>query len=151
ACERFSAARRNSRQVRHILPPAPRRPRSRRAFSSARVSGGFILKAGVTPGPGFDRTSLDFAWGTPMSKSPPDRPHFPSGPADSSGKGHRHPGPLPRWRLVLVNSATADLMVIVRAIMELTHFCRTEATHKMWQAHHSGRAPLLTTHRERAE
>jgi ATP-dependent Clp protease adapter protein ClpS len=44
-----------------------------------------------------------------------------------------------------------DLMMVVRAIMDLTHFCRAEATHKMWEAHHMGRSSLLLTHLERAE
>jgi ATP-dependent Clp protease adapter protein ClpS len=35
--------------------------------------------------------------------------------------------------------------------MELTRFCRPEATHKMWEAHHNGRSVLLTTWLERAE
>jgi ATP-dependent Clp protease adaptor protein ClpS len=61
------------------------------------------------------------------------------------------PTRLPRWHLILVNDDHADLTVVVRTIMELTHFCRTEATHKMWQAHHCGRSHLLMTHRERAE
>jgi ATP-dependent Clp protease adapter protein ClpS len=42
-------------------------------------------------------------------------------------------------------------MFIVRTVMELTRFCKTEATHKMWQAHHFGRALLLITYKERAE
>jgi ATP-dependent Clp protease adapter protein ClpS len=42
-------------------------------------------------------------------------------------------------------------MDVVRAIMDLMHFCRAEATNKMWEAHHGGRALLLKTHRERAE
>jgi len=51
----------------------------------------------------------------------------------------------------LINNDTADLMVVVRTIMDLTHYCRAEATHKMWQAHHAGQSLLLITHRERAE
>ena len=42
-------------------------------------------------------------------------------------------------------------MFIVRTVMELTRLCRAEATHKMWEAHHSGRSVLLVTYRERAE
>jgi ATP-dependent Clp protease adapter protein ClpS len=42
-------------------------------------------------------------------------------------------------------------MFVVRTVMELTRFCRAEATHKMWEAHHSGRSVLLVTYRERAE
>ena len=47
--------------------------------------------------------------------------------------------------------AVLDLMFIVRTVMELTRFCRAEATHKMWQAHHTGRSVLLVTYKERAE
>jgi ATP-dependent Clp protease adapter protein ClpS len=53
--------------------------------------------------------------------------------------------------LVLLQDKKNDMMVIVRAVMDITRFCRTEATHKMWEAHHSGRSVLLTTYRERAE
>jgi ATP-dependent Clp protease adapter protein ClpS len=60
-------------------------------------------------------------------------------------------GELPRCRVVLLNNAGQDLMFVVRTIMELTRLCRAEATHKMWEAHHSGRAQVLITHRERAE
>ena len=55
------------------------------------------------------------------------------------------------FKVVLHQNAGLDLMFIVRTVMELTRFCRAEATHKMWQAYHSGRAVLLTTYRERAE
>ena len=75
--------------------------------------------------------------GTPMSHSPPDLPRFPSDSADSFGQGRRVPGPLPRWQLILVNNENADLMVVVHAIMDLTRFCRAEATHK-----HVAGAPL---------
>jgi hypothetical protein len=42
-------------------------------------------------------------------------------------------------------------MRMVRAVMELTRLCREEATHKMWESYHRGKAQLLVTHRERAE
>jgi ATP-dependent Clp protease adapter protein ClpS len=58
---------------------------------------------------------------------------------------------LPPYRVVLLNNDDQDLMFVVRTIMELTRLCRAEATHKMWEAHHSGRAQLLITHKERAE
>jgi ATP-dependent Clp protease adapter protein ClpS len=58
---------------------------------------------------------------------------------------------LPPFKVILLNNASQDLMFVVRTIMELTRLCRAEATHKMWEAHHSGRSLLLTTHRERAE
>jgi ATP-dependent Clp protease adapter protein ClpS len=58
---------------------------------------------------------------------------------------------LPPYKLILHHDAVLDLMFIVRTVMELTRFCRAEATHKMWQAHHSGRSVLLVTYKERAE
>jgi len=58
---------------------------------------------------------------------------------------------MPRFKVVLVQSAIDDLMFIVRSVMELTRFPRAEATHKMWEAHHCGRSVLLTTYLERAE
>jgi ATP-dependent Clp protease adapter protein ClpS len=59
--------------------------------------------------------------------------------------------PLPRYKVVLLNNEASDMMFVVRTIMELTRLCREEATHKMWEAHHSGRSVLLVTFKERAE
>jgi ATP-dependent Clp protease adapter protein ClpS len=58
---------------------------------------------------------------------------------------------LPPYRVILLNNVASDMMFVVRTIMELMRFCRTEATHKMWEAHHCGRSQLLLTHKERAE
>ena len=81
-----------------------------------------------------------------MNQPHADRPpslarHLPKSPQRS----------IPRYRLILHSGVVADLMFIVRTIMELTRFCLAEATHKMWQAHHFGRSQLLVTYRERAE
>jgi len=79
-------------------------------------------------------------------------------PADHSGPpfgeardDQRVSRPLPVYRVVLANNATLALMFVIQAVMELTRFCREEATQKMWEAHHCGRALLLVTHLERAE
>lgn len=78
---------------------------------------------------------------------PPDRP---AGPREhSQPDGQRRY--LPRYKVVLLYSATHELMFIVRTVMELTRLCRAEATHKMWEAHHCGRSVLLVTYKERAE
>ena len=61
-----------------------------------------------------------------------------------------HPS-VPPYRVVLANNAAQALMAVVQTIMDITHLCKAEATHKMWEAHHSGRSELLVTHRERAE
>jgi ATP-dependent Clp protease adapter protein ClpS len=58
---------------------------------------------------------------------------------------------LPRYKLILRLGNITDLMLIVHTIMELTHLCRAEATHKMWEAYHSGRSQVLVAFRERAE
>lgn len=80
----------------------------------------------------------------------PDRPRFPSHPS-----AHNCPlekkRTIPRFKVVLLQSAIDDLMFIVRSVMEVTRFPRAEATHKMWEAHHCGRSVLLITYLERAE
>jgi ATP-dependent Clp protease adapter protein ClpS len=80
-----------------------------------------------------------------MSQHHADRPDVPRRPV---GPPRR---PFPLYRVVLHQDPGADLMFVVRTVMELTRFCRAEATHKMWQAHHSGRSVLLVTYKERAE
>jgi ATP-dependent Clp protease adaptor protein ClpS len=84
-----------------------------------------------------------------MSHFYPRRPEIPR----LSGRPvpRAEPGELPRYKVVLLHDAFDDLMFVVRCVMELTRFPREEATHKMWEAHHSGRSVLLVTYRERAE
>ena len=91
-----------------------------------------------------------------MSQHPTDRPAFPPDeplqPKDRpEPSAQPRPGPLPRYKLVLHHAAALELMFVVRTVMELTRFCRAEATHKMWEAHHCGRSILLITWKERAE
>lgn len=81
--------------------------------------------------------------------SPHDRPTDP--PQQAQPQTRLRPGPLPPFRLILLPDNLNELMFIVRTVMELTRLCRAEATHKMWEAHHSGRSVLLVTHKERAE
>jgi ATP-dependent Clp protease adapter protein ClpS len=82
-----------------------------------------------------------------MSKGS-DRPGPPFGETRSDHFARR---PLPGYRVVLTNISAQALMFVVKTVMELTRFCREEATHKMWEAHHNGRSQLLVTHLERAE
>ncbi len=81
-------------------------------------------------------------------KHPADYSGSPFGEASDDDRVSR---PLPAYRVVLANNATLALMFVVQAVMELTRFCREEATQKMWEAHHCGQAQLLVTHKERAE
>ena len=72
-------------------------------------------------------------------------------PSGEPRRGDRPHAPVPPYRVVLANISAHALMMVVQIVMEITHLCRDEATHKMWEAHHSGRSVLLVTYRERAE
>jgi ATP-dependent Clp protease adaptor protein ClpS len=89
-----------------------------------------------------------------MSPHPSDGPASPRRAIHSNqqtASAQAIPRQLPRYRVVLLNNVQSDMMFIVRTIMELTRYCRAEATHRMWEAHHRGRSQILITHRERAE
>jgi ATP-dependent Clp protease adaptor protein ClpS len=75
-----------------------------------------------------------------MSQRPPDP--LPDTPRSQ---------PMPRYRVLLKHNTGQQLMGVVRAVMDLTHLCREEATHKMWESYHRGQSQLLVTHKERAE
>jgi ATP-dependent Clp protease adaptor protein ClpS len=76
------------------------------------------------------------------------RPPFPWNP----GRPAAHlPQPLRRFRVVLHRSADAGLTAILTTVRDLTRFGEAEATHRMWEVHHRGRADVLVTHLERAE
>jgi ATP-dependent Clp protease adaptor protein ClpS len=84
-----------------------------------------------------------------------DRPAVPSPTTGASKPARQLDRPrerqLPRYKLILHQNPSLDLMFVVRCVMELTRFPRAEATHKMWEAHHNGRSIVLTTWLERAE
>jgi ATP-dependent Clp protease adaptor protein ClpS len=85
-----------------------------------------------------------------MSQQPADRPG--ADPSGSRGPRLRPSDGLPRFRVILQGSdAATNMMHVIHTIMELTRLCRAEATHKMWQAHHTGRSLLIITYKERAE
>lgn len=88
-----------------------------------------------------------------MSQPNPERPDKPHLPSQLSGNNCplEKKRTIPRFRVVLLQSAIDDLMFIVRSLMEVTRFPRAEATHKMWESYHCGRSVLLTTYLERAE
>lgn len=56
-----------------------------------------------------------------------------------------------RYKLILHHTADAALLVVARAVRDLTRFAEAEAMARMWDAHHRGKAVVLTTHYERAE
>ena len=89
-----------------------------------------------------------------MSQPHADRPSVPRLPGPPSEQARPltpPPRQLPRYKVVLHLDPSQDLMFVVRSVMELTRFPRAEATHKMWEAHHTGRSVVLITYRERAE
>lgn len=85
-----------------------------------------------------------------MSLHPTDPPRSPRRPVDSQSAFPPR-RMLPRYKVILVFDRENHLMCIMQSVMDLMHFCRTEATHKMWEAHHWGSSLLLVTWRERAE
>ena len=58
---------------------------------------------------------------------------------------------LTQYNVVLHRDAEKSLLFVIRAVMELTRFCREEATNRMWEAYHLGRSVVVATHLERAE
>jgi len=74
-------------------------------------------------------------------------------PHDPDPWARRSPSSKPpsRYNVVLHRSADKSLLFVIRAVMELTRFCKEEATHRMWEAYHLGRTIVVATHLERAE
>lgn len=58
---------------------------------------------------------------------------------------------LPPYRVLLPNDEAHDMLEVVETIVELTPLNRQRATLAMLEAHTTGLALLLVTHKERAE
>jgi ATP-dependent Clp protease adapter protein ClpS len=61
------------------------------------------------------------------------------------------PQPLPPWKVLLHNDDKNDIVFVVLTVMELTKLNEQDAKLRTLEAHETGVALLLTTHRERAE
>lgn len=61
------------------------------------------------------------------------------------------PKELPPWKVLLHNDDKNEMTFVVRAIVELTPLTRDAAMTRTREAHESGVALLLVTHKERAE
>lgn len=61
------------------------------------------------------------------------------------------PQPLPPWKVLLHNDDKNDIPFVVRTVLELTPLNEQEAEQRTDEAHRTGVALLLTTHKERAE
>jgi ATP-dependent Clp protease adapter protein ClpS len=58
---------------------------------------------------------------------------------------------LPPWKVLLHNDDKNDIFFVVSTVMELTPLKEQEAQQRTVEAHKTGVALLLTTHKERAE
>ncbi len=58
---------------------------------------------------------------------------------------------LPLWKVLLHNDDVSQMLYVVQTICMLTPLGEQEAVLKMVEAHKTGVALLLTTHKERAE
>lgn len=63
----------------------------------------------------------------------------------------RPPQQLPPWKVLLHNDDTSAMEDVIESIVMLTPLTEQDATLRMQEAHDTGVALLLTTHRERAE
>lgn len=61
------------------------------------------------------------------------------------------PQPMPPWKVLLHNDDKNDILFVVKTVMELTPLKEEEAQERTVEAHKTGVALLLTTHKERAE
>src|SRR5712691_4616216 len=91
--------------------------------------------------------------GSRMSPQHSDPPSLPTPPAPPPGRPLTDGGlPIrgtPSFKVVLLADNLHDFQFIIQTIMDLTRLSRSDATHKMWQAHNGGRSALLSTNRER--
>jgi ATP-dependent Clp protease adaptor protein ClpS len=61
------------------------------------------------------------------------------------------PGVLPPWKVLLHNDDKNEMMYVVDTIVELTPLNKQDAEVRTVEAHKTGVALILTTHKERAE
>jgi ATP-dependent Clp protease adaptor protein ClpS len=61
------------------------------------------------------------------------------------------PKPLPLWKVLLHNDDKNDMEFVVSTVMEITPLGKQDAKLRTVEAHETGVALLLTTHKERAE
>lgn len=71
--------------------------------------------------------------------------------ASKTAPKKKPPGMLPPWKVLLHNDDKNSMEFVVHAIVELTPLNEHSAVTRMLEAHKSGVALLLVTHKERAE
>ncbi len=75
-------------------------------------------------------------------------------PVKPRGRRSPHKAPprlLPPWKVILHNDDVNDMDDVIRIVRQLTSLTEHEAELRTLEAHQSGAALLLVTHRERAE
>jgi ATP-dependent Clp protease adaptor protein ClpS len=88
----------------------------------------------------------------PASLPPPLEPPAPApAPEDQRSKASPRCDKLPAYKVLLHNDAGNDMVFVVESICDLTPLSAQRAAAVMLEAHRSGVALMLTTHRERAE
>ncbi len=72
-------------------------------------------------------------------------------PTKKPGAPTRGPAELPPYKVLLHNDDVNDFEYVIHSVLKLTCLSREEAILRTLEAHESGVALLLVTHRERAE
>jgi ATP-dependent Clp protease adaptor protein ClpS len=79
-------------------------------------------------------------------------PETPQGATATKIKPVRKPPqPLPPWKVLLHNDDKNDMQHVILSIVELTPLNEQDAVNRMKEAHDTGVALILVTHKERAE
>lgn len=85
-----------------------------------------------------------------MSAPYPSRRNFPTDQAVPP-RLPQPVSPIKRYRVVIYRGNELGLSFVARVVMDLTRFGDAEATQRMWEWYHLGKALILITHLERAE
>ncbi len=75
----------------------------------------------------------------------------PAKPAERKSPQHQPPKVLPPWKVMLHNDDVNDFDDVIKIVHHLTPLSKQESRVRALEAHESGVAMLLVTHRERAE
>jgi len=71
--------------------------------------------------------------------------------APKKAPAQKPPQPLPPWKVLLHNDDKNEMLFVVETIISLTPLNEQDAKQRTIEAHETGVALLLTTHKERAE
>ena len=89
-----------------------------------------------------DKKDEGSSGGGTATQTMPDKKQKPKSPA---------PRQMPPWKVLLHNDDKNEMLYVVQAIVQLTPLNKEDAVERMIEAHKTGVALLLTTHKERAE